>query len=156
LGYADEGDIRRHLGRYAEGWPPAGGKPPTVADGLAFADTASGLLDGILSDKGVVAPATVPASFVLWLRDLAAMYAAAHVIKDLFPQAAGPASTTDQDRLMSWWRQGLADLRAGDVIPGDVLIIAGGTDLARSYWTTNPIDEHGNEHEPVFTRDQKW
>jgi hypothetical protein len=157
VGYAVEGDIRRHLGRYSVGWPPAGGQPPTVADGLAFADTAQGTLDAILNSKGIATPAAAPLSFVNLLRDGCAMYAAAHIIKDLNPQAAGPASTTDQDRLMGWYRDLLADLRKGDVIPSDMTLTASGR-LGRSFWTSHPIDDDGVDiTEPIFKRNkEQW
>jgi hypothetical protein len=152
---ADEGDIRKHLGRYAEGWPPAAGKPPTVADGVAFAAAATGQIEAILSDRGVVTPVTVPPQFVQWLDDLAAMYAASLVAAALFPQAAGPGSTTHHEFLMRQYRQGLEDLRKGDVLPGGLILL--GTELARSFWTTHPYDDNGNETTvPAFTRDMKW
>ena len=155
MGYAVEGDIRRHLGKYAEGWPPAGGKPPTVADGVAFADTAAGQIDAILSDKGIEVPIDAPASFVQWLNDLTAMYAASLITAALFPQAAGPGSTTHHEFLMRQYRLGLDDLRKGDVIPAELVIV--GAEMARSYWTTNPYDDDGIETTiPAFTRGMQW
>jgi len=153
--YAVEGDIRRHMGRYSDGWPPALGKPPTVADGLAFADTASGTIDAILNDRGVETPVIAPLSFVNFLRDLSAIYAASLIAAALFPQAAGPGSTTLHEFLMKQYRLGLDDLRKGDVIP-DVIGVSG-SQLPRSYWTTNPTDEDGNETTiPVFSRGMLW
>ncbi len=92
MGYAVEADVRRNLGQYAPGWPRADGSPPTLADGIAFADHASGEIDAILSSHGLVTPVAAPASFVAKLTDLAALYAASLVAAGLFPQAAGPAS----------------------------------------------------------------
>src|SRR5712664_1694258 len=107
MAYAVEGDIRRHLGVYAKGWPPAGGTAPTVADGLAMLDTAQGEIDGIIAGKGITTPVTAPASFLNLLRDYSAMYAASFIAAILFPQAAGPGSTTLQDWLIKQYRAGL-------------------------------------------------
>ncbi len=155
MAYAAENDIRRQLGRYGDGWPPPGGKPPTVADGLSLADTAQGEIDAILSGRGITTPITTPTSFVNLLRDLCAMYAAAFIVAQLFPQAIGPASTTLNEWLMRQYRAGLDDLRRGDVIPDTVLHT--GTALPRSYWTSHPTDDEGNDNlTPVFGRNTKW
>jgi hypothetical protein len=155
LSYAQENDVRRQLGRYSDAWPPPGGKPPTAADGLALADTAQGEIDAILAGRGLVTPVTAPASFVNLLRDLCAMYAGAFLVAQLFPQAAGPASTTLNEWLMRQYRAGLEDLRRGDVIPDALASTA--TALPRSYWTSHPFDEDGlPTTEPAFKRTTQW
>jgi hypothetical protein len=162
VAYAVENDIRRHLGRLEAGWPPPNAKPPTISDGLAFADTAQGEVDAILAGKGLMTPATQPASFVNLLRDLCAMYAAALIAAALFPQAAGPMSTSLQDFLMRQYRQGLADLDKGAVIPVGLTTMSGGA-LPRSFWTSHKdtvstdLDSGAeNDLEPVFRRDTRW
>ncbi len=156
MGYADEIAIRRFLGRYGEGWPPQGGKPPTVADGVAFADAASGEMDAILAGKGIAAPVAAPASFVTRLRDAAAQYAASFVVADLFPQAAGPGSTTLNDWLMRQYRAFLDGIRQGDTIPNDMTAVGSGG-LATSYWQKHPTDDDGNDTtKPTFTRTMQW
>lgn len=162
MGYAVEGDIRRHLGRYSPGWPPAGGNPPTLADGIEFADQASGQLDAILSGRGITVPVAAPPSFVEHMRDLAAIYAAALISAALFPQAQGPSSTTHHEFLLGIWKDGLAALREGDGIPDDVA--RAGTSLPTSVWTTHAgskgkdLDDgaDGNTTDPVFRRDTQW
>jgi hypothetical protein len=161
VGYAVEGDIRRQLGVYSKGWPRPGAEPPTVADGLALADTAQGTIDAILSGKGVTTPVTAPASFVTSLRDLCAIYAASFISAQLFPQAAGPASTLLNEWLMRQYRAGIEDLRKGDVIPS--ITTRDATALPRSWATSHPDSNSqdfdgtaGNEIDPVFRRDTKW
>ena len=155
MGYAVEADVRRNLGQYAPGWPRADGSPPTLADGTAFADHASGEIDAILSSHGLVTPVAAPASFVAKLTDLAALYAASLVAAGLFPQAAGPASTTLHMFLMSLYDKGIAGLRAGEGLP-----LAATKDpqaMPRSFWTTHPFDEDGNPTSaPIMTRTTVW
>ena len=157
MGYAAEGDVRRELGAYSNGWPPPGGRPPTVADGVALADDASGMIDAVLNSKGIITPVGAPASFLSHLANMAGRYAAAHIIRQLFPQSAGPGSTTDQDRLMNIWRDELEDLRKGDMIPSNLPLGAAGA-LGRSYWTSNPTDDDGNDTtEPIFkVKSEQW
>lgn len=161
MGYAVEGDIRRHLGKYSGFWPPAGAVPPTVADGLAFADRASGELDGILRGRGIAVPVAAPASFVANLRDLAALYAASLISAGLFPQAAGPSSTTHHEFLMGLYREGLKRIEDGSGIPDD--IVGSGSSLPSSLATKHPDTVSAdlargttNTTDPVFTRDVKW
>lgn len=156
MGYADEAAIRRFLGRYEAGWPPAGGKPPTVADGIALADAASGELDAILAGQGIATPVAAPATFVTRLRDAAAQYAASFIVADLFPQAAGPGSTTLHVWLMDQYRDFRDGVRRGDTIPND-MTASGAGGLGRSYWTTHPTDEDGNDTTtPHFSRDMPF
>jgi hypothetical protein len=159
MGYAVEADIRRHLGKYSDAWPPASGKPPTVADGIKFADNASGELDGILAAHGLTTPVAAPASFVERLRDLAAVYAASLVVAAIFPQASGPASTTHHEFLMGIYRDGRDALRRGEGLPPATT----GKAIGRSFWTTHPdyfAEDHegtaGNQTDPVFRRDTAW
>ncbi len=153
--YAVENDIRRHLGAYAEGWPRAGGKPPTVEDGLAYLATAQGKIDSVLSHRGLTVPVTAPVWFLNSLRDLCGMYAAALIAGVLFPQAAGPASTSLNKWLMDLFNAGLKDLEEG-TIPIDIAASGGGA-LARSLWTSHPTDDDGNDNlTPTFGRNTKW
>ena len=155
MNYAAEGDIRRYLGVYAQGWPRADGSPPTVADGLAFAAQASGELDAILSSKQLAIPADGPAQFIEHLRDLAGMYAAAVISAGLFPQAQGPASTTLSGFLMTTYKDALASLRRGEGLP-----LSATQDTAampRSFTTSHPFDDDGNPTDaPVFSMGTKW
>lgn len=142
--------MRKFLGKYSDAWPPAGGKPPTLADGLEFADSASGRIDAILAKRGVTVPVTAPASFVETLRDLAAMYAGSFIASALFPQAVGPASTTLHEWLMQQFNAGIRELRDGELPAGIALATTAGP---RSLWTTTPTDPDTDEvWEPVFGR----
>ncbi len=155
MGYAVEADVRRNLGQFGPGWPRSDGSPPTIADGIAFADHACGEIDAILSGHGLVTPVTAPASFVAKLTDLAALYAASLVAAGLFPQAAGPASTTLHTFLMSLYHKGLAGLRAGEGLP--LAATKEPAAMPRSFWTSNPFDEEGNPtSEPIITRKTVW
>lgn len=161
MGYAVEGDIRRHLGKYSGFWPPASGVP-SVADGIKYADAASGEIDGALGARGVTVPVAAPASFVDRLRDLAAVYAASLVSAALFPQAAGPASTTHHEFLMGIYRDGLKSLR-DDALPDGLAISTTSGGMGRSFATTHPeyfAEDHegeaGNQTDPVFRRDTQW
>lgn len=152
MSYADETSIRAALGKYGPGWTAS--STPSVDDGLARAEEASGEIDAILAARGITTPLTSPASFVARLRDLASLYAAARVAAGLFPQAAGPASTTYHEFLMRQYRAGLDGLRAGE-IPAEVGTTTHGG--PRSFWTSNPIDpDTGEAWEPVFGRRTRW
>lgn len=156
-GYADEAAIRRFLGRYSDGWPPAGAKPPTVADGLALGDAASGELDAILNSRGIATPVAAPALFLNRLRDAAAQYAASFIAAQLFPQAAGPASTTLHEWLMRQYRAFLEGLRRGDTIPSDMTATTAGR-LGRSYQVSHPTEDDGRDNtEPIFkSKTEQW
>lgn len=158
MGYAVEADVRRHLGQYSDSWTAA--SVPSISDGLEFADQASGQLDGILSGRGIAVPVTTPTSFVEHLRDLAAIYAASLVSAALFPQAAGPASTTHHEFLLGIWKDGLAGLRDGEGIP-DSVTMSGGS-LPTSFWTehsgsdSEDLDVGEGDTDPKFRRDTVW
>src|SRR6266511_5279340 len=128
MGYAVEADIRRHLGpTFSDNWPPAAGKPPTVADGIAFADNASGQIDGILSGRGLTVPVAAPASFVQHLRDMAAKYAAALISAALVPSLANAAESDSRahpEFLMRSWLDDLAALQSANALP-DTAVMAG-------------------------------
>lgn len=152
MSYADEASIRAALGKYGPGWTAT--STPSVDDGLARAEEASGEIDAILAARGITTPVASPTSFVARLRDLASLYAAARVAAGLFPQAAGPASTTYHEFLMRQYRAGLDGLRAGE-IPAEVGTTTHGG--PRSFWTSNPIDpDTGEAWEPVFGRRTRW
>jgi hypothetical protein len=153
--YADEASIRAHLGQYGVGWPRADGSAPTVNDGLAHAERASGEIDRALSARGLTTPVTGPDSFLKELRGLAATYAAAMVAAGLFPQSQGPSSTTFHSFLMGIYQNGLNALRTGNDLP---LAAAQDTiSLARSFWTSHPVDDDGVATDvPVFKRTMVW
>jgi hypothetical protein len=117
----------------------------------------SGIIDGVLSARGLVTPvtaATAPDSFLQSLRGLTAVGAAARTVAGLFPQAAGPSSTTFADWLQARFDDGLKMLRAGEGIPPSIGRIAA---LARSYWTSHPFDDDGvTTTKPTFTRKMVW
>jgi hypothetical protein len=117
----------------------------------------SGIIDAVLSARGLTTPVTsaaAPDAFLQSLRGLTAMGAAARTVAGLFPQAAGPASTTFADWLQARFKEGLDMLRAGEGIPPTVGRVAA---LARSYWTSHPVDDDGNlTTDPTFTRRMVW
>lgn len=166
MGYAVEGDIRRHLGpTFSDNWPPPSGKPPTIADGIAFADAASGQIDAILSARGADIPVAAPTSFVQHLRDMAAKYAAALVVGALVPSLANAREDDVRDHadfLMRSWLDDIGALRTDGVPDAAVLTSAGG--MGRSLWTSHAgskgedLDD-GTEHnttDPWFRRDTPW
>jgi hypothetical protein len=121
-----------------------------------------GEIDAVLSRQGVAVPVLAPSSFLDRLKALNAIGAAARVVAAMFPQAAGPASTTFHEWLQRRYDAGLDMLRNGEGIPDGVLLNTSGG-LPRSFWTSHPdsfsedfAGTPGNENDPVFTRDKKW
>lgn len=165
MGYVVEGDIRARLGSfYSDAWPPAGGKPPTVADGLALADQASGQIDAILSGRGLVVPITIPATFLKELAGLAALYAAAVLASELtqiMPNAAETGGRDHPEFLMRAWLDGISALRTDPLPDAATQTTPGG--MGRSFWTSNPdyfatdhLGTAGNQTDPVIRRDTAW
>lgn len=157
MSYAGPTDLARHLGKFAAGFTAT--SMPSTADAQTFLDDIAGEIDGVLSSRGIATPVTIasaPQSFLDFLKVTNAIGAAAQIVAALFPQASGVASTEYQSWLDEQYEQRLKSLRSGEGIPDVVLPGGTGGSLARSYWTTNPTDENGNEHVPVFTRDMAW
>lgn len=154
--YAAASDLTRYLGKYAAFFTAT--SVPSNADAQQFLDSVAGEIDAALSGRGIPVPvtlATAPQSFLDFLEETNAIGAAAQIVAALFPQAAGPASSTYQDFLDRQYEQRLVSLRRGEGVP-DVVSPSGGGSMARSFWTTHPYDDAGNEREPAFTRDMKW
>jgi hypothetical protein len=162
--YAALTDVETEMGKYAAGLTATSTPSETDVTDRIIPDI-HGQIDGVLSRRGLATPILAPSSFLDRLKALNALGAAARVVAALFPQAAGPASTTFHEWLQRRYDAGLEMLRNGEGIPDDVLVIlnAGGGGLPRSFATSHPdsvsadLDATpGNTIDPVFRRDTKW
>lgn len=157
MAYAAPGDLTRHLGMYAVRFTAT--STPSTADAQTFLDDIAGEIDAVLGGRGLATPVTIasaPQSFLDFLKVTNAIGAAAQVVAALLPNQEGYASATYDQWLDRQYEERLKGLRDGSAIPDVVLPGATGGSLARSFWTTNPTDDDGNEHEPVFTRGMQW
>jgi hypothetical protein len=157
--YADLAGVKIAMGKYSPGLTATSLPNETDVTNITLPDNA-GIIDGVLSGRGLAVPVAAPPSFVDSLRELNAIGAAARVVAALYPQAAGPASTTFHEWLQRLFDAGLDRLRDGEGIP-DSAVVTGA--LPRSFWTSHPDSNSadfagtpGNENDPVFTRDRQW
>lgn len=157
MSYAGPDDLNRHLGIYNKMLTAT--STPSLADRQTFLDDIAGEIDAALSSRGIGTPVTIasaPQSFLDFLKVTNAIGAAAQIVAALLPNQEGYGSSTYDQWLDKQYEERLKGLRDGSAIP-DVVVPGGtGASLPRSYWTTNPYDDDGNEHEPVFTRDMTW
>lgn len=157
MAYAAPADLSRHLGKFSAGFTAT--SVPSTSDAQVFLDDIAGEIDAILNSRGIGTPVTLasaPQSFLDFLKVTNAIGAAAQIVAALFPHPQGPTGTTYETWLDEQYEQRLAGLRSGEAVPDVVLPGASGGSLARSFWTTNPTDDDGNEHEPTFTRAMQW
>ena len=157
MSYASPPDLTRHLGRFSAGFTAT--SVPSTTDAQVFLDDIAGEIDAILSSRGIATPVTLasaPQSFIDFLKVTNAIGAATICAAALFPHPQGPTGTTYESWLDEQYEQRLAGLRSGEAIPDVVVPGAAGGSLARSFWTTHPIDDAGNEHEPVFSMAMRW
>lgn len=157
MAYAAPADLNRHLGKFVAGFTAT--SVPSTNDAPTFLDDIAGEIDGILNARGIATPVTIasaPQSFLDFLKVTNAIGAAAQIVAALFPHPAGPSGTTYDEFLDQQYEQRLKGLRNGEGIPDVVLPGGTGGSLARSFWTTNPTDDDGNEHAPTFRRDMQW
>ena len=156
MSYAAPADITKHLGQFSRGFTATSN--PTTADAQTFLDDISGEIDAVLNERGIVTPVTLatgaPQSFLDFLKVTNAIGVAAQIVAAIVPQVQGPTSTTYDEKLDAEYEERLGRLRTG-MIP-DLIVVGAGGALARSYWTTNPFTESGEEHEPAFTREMNW
>lgn len=75
-------------------------------------------IDAVLEAQGFTVPVTSPANFVLWLKNLNALGAAARAMQGMFP------STTEKDSTPAWqtfrkdYKEGLEAIKNGDIPAG--------------------------------------
>jgi hypothetical protein len=159
--YADLAGVKIAMGKFGASLTATSTPSESDVTNITLPDIA-GIIDGVLSKQGLVTPATVPPSFIDNLRELNAVGAAARTVAALYPQAAGPASTTFHEWLQRLFDMGLDRLRNGEGIPDGVVMTSSGG-MPRSFWTSHPdsasdefVGTPGNDVDPVFTRDTKW
>lgn len=159
--YANLGDVKGEMGALATGLTTTSKPSETDVTDRILPDI-QGEIDGVLSRKGLTVPVVAPSSFIDLLRGLNALGAAARTVAQLFPQAAGPASTTLADWLQRRYDARLDMLRAGEGIPDGATHSASGG-LPRSFATSHPDSVSsdfdgtpGNTIDPVFRRDTRW
>lgn len=159
--YAALGDVQVELGKHKAALTGTSNPSETDVTNKILPDIA-GEIDAILSGRGITVPVTAPATFMDRLKGLNALGAAARVDAALYPQSAGPASTTFAQWLQDRYDAGLEALRRGEGIPDSVAMA--GTSLPTSFWTTHAgsksqdldDDTEANTTDPVFRRDSQW
>lgn len=100
-------------------------------------------IDAVLEAQGFTVPIKAPANFVLWLKTLNALGAAARAMQGMFP------STTDKDSTPAWqtfrkdYKEGLEAIKNGET---PWVIMPTEPDVA-SLWTES---EKTNYPDPIF------
>jgi hypothetical protein len=157
--YADLALVKVVMGVYGVGLTATSVPSQNDVTNLLLPDV-SGQIDRVLSGRAVVVPVTAPGAFLDALKLLNARGVAAQVIAVLFPQAAGPASTTLHTFLEKLFEDGLQRLRTDELPEG---LANNKTVLPRSFATSHPdsfssdfAGTPGNEIDPVFRRDRQW
>lgn len=103
--------------------------PGLDAESTPSADEAEDMIDGIAADMnaalsyhGVTVPVDSPQSFVVWLRELNTVGAAASVLMARQADATGLNSSSSSSRLEARYQQGLARLWDGTAIPAELRV----------------------------------
>jgi len=120
---------------------------PTSTQVESLIDKIAVEIDAVLEAQGFTVPVTSPANFVLWLKNLNALGAAARAMQGMFPSTADKDSTPVWQTFRKDYQEGLEAIRNGDIPAG----LGKGADglNAGSLYTSGAIstDEYP---EPVF------
>lgn len=152
MAYCTASDIQELIAKFSL---TASSTPNTtqVAD---IIDQIAGEIDSVLSAQGVTVPATTPSEFTKMLEALNAYGAAAGVLKSMFPDSTGAGETPAYQFWETRYRNGLAALKDGSMIPNAVVGTSTGYLAPSTYFLNNPDTEDdidlGTAGEPFFTR----
>lgn len=156
--YAAEADVRQVMGKFSPALSST--SVPATADVAGIINEIQAAVDAVLSAQGAavpVDPAVAPAEFMTYLKNVTALGAASRIVAALFPAAVGVASTTYHLFLADQFQAELKRMQSGASIPDLIVATSGGGSLARSFWTSNPIDDDGNDTSvPFFRRAMQW
>jgi hypothetical protein len=131
-------------------------KPDDTKAGVIL-DDVSDEIDVVLAAYGLTVPVTAPAYFLAWLGLLNAYGATAAILKSMFPGSTGPGENPAWAFWEKRYREGLAGLKDGSLIPGEAVPAAAFPDPS-TYLTRNPDQDEdlGDIAEPRFKRSMTW
>jgi len=151
MSYAALADVQSEMGAL-KGALTATTTPTTADVTNRILPDIAGEIDAVLSARGLVVPVTVPASFLDFLKATNALGAAARTLAEL--RAVNIEAGSLAVFLQEQYDKRLDMLRHGEGIPSDTTLSGA---LPRSYWTSNPEDEDGNDTSvPWFKRATQW
>lgn len=150
--YASNSQVQGAIAKFTVG---ASTKPTTTQMSTIISEV-EGIIDSVLSAKGIAVPVTLPAHFEQALEGISVAGSAARVLKSMFPDAVGAGETPAYAYWQKLFDDGIKALVDGSLIPDDPLVVgsASGYVAPSTYFTNNPDEEAeiGTIAEPFFTR----